>query len=210
LQIMKRERFVLSSDVNKTFTLIQIINDSLMYISYNSILSIYNYNKCSIKTSVTLNGSDGAPYHISLSKDGKYLANCGKGILQVFRNNGDSVLERIYEVPGNYLECIFDPLNIHNLLVVTYEYAEMLHCPDMEAFIRIPDHIKGMAVNFDPVTGNLLFVSGIYNTIMVYNYEQDSLYFTCNHHGVYTDFYLAKNTIFHGDGYHLNLNEHAF
>jgi len=60
-----------------------------------------------------------------------------------------------------------------------------------------------MAVNFDPLTNNLLFVSYVYKTITIYDYINNIEKFKCLHHHDYTGFYLVNNTIYHNSGYNI-------
>ena|GEM_PF-2095660 len=204
-----RERLPTSENGDKTYSLMKILNDSLLYLTYNARLAIFNFKTGAVVDYIDLSGSDGAPYHITISKDNRYVANCGQGTLKVYRNTDNKTLDLIYETSGNFLECIFDPLITENLLAVTLEDNFILRCTDMQVIFDFPDNVKGMAVNFDPVTNYLLFVSAVYKTIMVYDYQNDIIKFKCNHHGIYRDFYLANNTVFHGSGYNLNISAYA-
>jgi hypothetical protein len=206
LEIQKKEKYEENS-VGRTFSMMRIINDSLMFLYSNATIAIRDYKRKYDLSTANIYSSDGAPFHISISRDGNYIANCGRGKMWIFKVTSTYRIEKIYETDGEFLECIFDPVYNDNLLVVTSESDYILHCPDQAVIYNIPDRIKGMAVNFDPVTNNLLFVSARYNTITVYNYQQDSVYYHCNHHGLFNEFYLARNNIFHGDGYHVNISQ---
>jgi hypothetical protein len=137
------------------------------------------------------------------------VANCSSSTLKVFRNTDNTKLEQIFETTGNFLECIFDPVNTNNLLIETTTNSYVLRCPDMETIAVIPDTVKGMAVNFDPVTNYLLFVSYTYKTMTVYDYEHNIIKYKCNHHGYFKDFYLANNTVFQKEGYNMNISSHV-
>lgn len=204
--IISKKKFGPSETGSRTFYQMHILNDSLMYIAYSSSLAIYNYNSRSIIDATVLLKSSGEPYNITVSKDGRYVANCSDGSLKVYRNTDNLHLELIYETTGNFLECIFDPVNIYNLLLITNEKAYVVQCPDMELLYTIPSTIRGMAVNFDPVTNYLLFVSYSSKTVTVYDYEHNTVMFKCLHHDYFTAFYLANNTIYHSSGYTMNTN----
>jgi hypothetical protein len=204
-KVLHRDKFSPGTIEGESFYMMQVINDSLMFVSYNSVLSIYDYIHKIIITSVSINYSGSEPFTTSISRSGNYIANCGQGKLSIFRVDPGNVINKIYETTGNFLQCIFDPAKNENLLVVTLDRNYILHCPEMDVLSVLPDRVKGMAVNFDPVTNNLLFVSQEYNSITVYNYEQDSIYFKCRHNASYRDFYLARDNIFFGHGYYVNI-----
>ena len=204
--VISKNKFGPSISGPRTFSLMQILNDSLMYITYDSNLGIYNYKTGTIISSIGFTGSSAKPFNISISKDGKYVANCGNGYLRIFRNNDNLTLEKIYETSGSFMECIFDPVNIENILIVTLEKTYFLHCPDMVLISEIPRTVRGYAVNFDPATNYLLFVSDLYKTITVYDWENNIVKFTCNHHAAYSQFYLGNNSVFHWGGYKINAN----
>jgi hypothetical protein len=188
---------------------IKILNDSIMYLVYNSRIAIFNYKSNEIITFISIASGNGMPSQTTFSSDGKYVANCGDGVFRVFRNTNNTTLDLIYEAAGEYLECIFDPVNSENLLVVTIDKNNVLRCPGMEVLTEIPANIKGIPVNFDPITNYLLFVSTSANRITVYDYLNDVIKFSCNHHGLYTDFYLANNIIIHNSGYYLNFTQNV-
>jgi hypothetical protein len=198
-----------SNDGIKTYHGMKILNDSIMYIVYNSMLAIYNYRSREIVDYTAISGGNGTPSQTTFSSDGQYAANCGDGIFRVFRNTDNRSLDQIYEAAGDYWECIFDPVNEANLLVVSKQNNVILHCPGMELLYTFPANIYGMAVNFDPVTNYLMLVSTVYNTITIYDYQNDLIKFKCNHHNSYTDFYLANNLIFHNAGFYLNTGSYV-
>lgn len=199
-------KFGPSETTSSRFYQMHILNDSLMYIVYNNSIALYNNNSRTIIASLGRPNSSGVPYNITVSKDGQYLAICGDGFLKVYWNTDNLHLELIYEAAGNYLQCIFDPVNTYNLLLVTLEKAYVVQCPDMGLLYTIPGTIKGYAANFDPVTNNLFFVSSISKTMTVYDYIHDIVKFKCLHHDSFAAFYLANNTIYHTSGYSLNTN----
>jgi hypothetical protein len=199
-------KFGPSETTSSTFYQMHILNDSLMYIVYNSSIALYNNNSRTIIASLVKPNSSGGPYNITVSKDGQYIAICGGSFLKVYRNTDNMNLGLIYEATGNYLQCIFDPVNTYNLLLVTLEKAYVVQCPDMGLLYTIPGTIKGYAANFDPVTNYLLFVSSLSKTMTVYDYQHDIVKFRCFHHDAFAAFYLANNTIYHTSGYSLNTN----
>ena len=191
---------------SKYFYGMNILNDSMMYISYGSSVSLYNNNTGTIISTCTNPYAEGAPYNISVSKDKQYLAICGSTWFKIYRNPDDLHLELVYQTSGYFVECIFDPVNTNNLLVVTLDKTSVVHCPDMGLLYTIPSTVKGYAVNFDPVTNYLLFVSSVSKTVTVYDYEHDLVKFRCMHHDSFPAFYLANNTIYHNSGYCLSTN----
>jgi hypothetical protein len=205
-EIISKKRFGPSDIDNRYIYMMHILNDSMMYIAYSSSLALYNNNNRTITDAVARLNSSGAPYNITLSKDDKYLAICGNSSLKVYRNTDNLHLELIYEETWNFLQCIFDPVNIYNLLLVTLEKAYVVQCPDMGLLYTIPSTIKGYAVNFDPVTNWLLFVSYNSKTITVYDYEHNLVKFNCLHHSDFSEFYLANRTIYHTSGYNMSTN----
>lgn len=209
LEVLKSEPVAPYATGTKSPLLIQILNDDMMFLSFNSWLTLYNYNTGIIVDQEALETSSAVPYNLSISADGIYAANCGNGTLKVFRNNNNASLELVYEASGTFLECIFDPVDVHNLLVVTEEGAFVLNCPEMVLVHTIPDTVKGYPVNFDPVTNNLLFVSHRYNTLTVYDYKAGQILFVSPHHGYFDEFYLGKNRIIHSGGYYLNIDDHV-
>ena len=208
-ELIRKDGLSTSNDGTKSYHGMKILNDSIMYLVYNSRLAIYNYRSKEIINYILTSGGNGTPSQTTFSADGQYVANCGDGVFKVFRNTDNQSLDKIYEVTGDYWECIFDPVNTENLLVVSKQNNVILRCPDMEVLYTIPDNIKGMAVNFDPVTNYLMLVSTVYNTITVYDYQNDIIKFRCNHHNSYTDFYLANNIIFNNTGYYLNISSYV-
>lgn len=204
-----KKRLSTSDDGTKSYHGIKILNDSIMYLVYNSRIALFNYKSNVQITFVSISPGNGMPSQTTFSADGRYIANCGDGGFRVYRNTDNTTLELIHEAAGEYWECIFDPANNDNLLVVTRDRNTVLHCPDMGLLKEIPVNIKGIPVNFDPVTNNLLFVSTVTNKITIYDYQNDVVKFTCNHHGIYTDFYLADNIIVHNSGYYLNISQNG-
>lgn len=208
-EIISRKKFGPSETGSMRFNKMQIINDSLMYINYStykSMLAIYNYNSRKIIDEVKALKSSGAINDITISKDHRYIANCGNDSLKIYRNNDNTHLELIYKTSGSFLECIFDPVNIDNLLLITSDKAYVVKYPDMTLIYEIPGTIKGLAVNFDPVTNYLLFVSYASKTITVYDYINDIVKFKCFHHNDYKGFYLVNNTIYQKSGYNINID----
>jgi hypothetical protein len=205
-EILDKKKFGPSEAGKRTFYKMHILNDSLMYIAYSDTLALYNYNSRAIIKALRISNPTGQPYSNTVSKDGKYVATCGNGLLKVFRNTDNLNLELIYETTGSFTQCIFDPVSINNLLLVTLEKAYVVQCPDMGLLYTIPSTIKGYAVNFDPVTNYLLFVSSIAKTVTVYDYEHDLVIFKCMHHDDFKAFYLANNTVYHTSGYNMNTN----
>jgi hypothetical protein len=186
-----------------------LLDDSLMYICYNSTLSIYNYHTRKEINKISIWDSNGAPYNSTITKDGKYIANCSNTYLRVFRHENDTLVQ-IYAQTGDFYQCIFDPVNTGNLLIVTPSGTYVIHCPDMGSICEFPAGIRGMAVNFDPVTNDLMLVSSVTKAITIYDYLNNVEKFRCMHHGNYREFYLANSTIFHSSGYYLDKNYDFF
>jgi len=184
----------------------KILDDSIMYLVYNSRLGLFNYRKNLIVNFVSIASGNGMPSQVSFSADGTYAANCGDGYFRIFRNNNNQSLDLIYESAGDYLECIFDQVNRDNLVVSTMTENYVIKCPSMEQVAVIPATIRGVPVNFDPVTNNLLIVSASYYSATVYDYLNAQIKFKSPQHGMYTDYYLAKNMIFQNTGYHYDIS----
>jgi len=206
LEFLKSDSIAPHTTGTKKPLLIHLLNDSLMLFSFNSWLTIYDYAIRDIIDQEPLETSDAAPYHLSVSSDGTFAANCGNGKLKVFRNNNNASLEIIYETSGSFLECIFDPDDPHNLLLVTETENYVVSLPGMERIHTVPETIKGYPVNFDPVTNCILFVSNRYNTLTVYDYKSGHIKYSGPHHGYFDEFYLGKNRIFHSSGYNIKIN----
>ena len=207
--IISSKKFTPSAIKSYYFRLIKVLNDSLMYVATSNDFSIYNYNTCQVIYTMHISEISGSPFNLSVSNDGQYLANCNTTSLRVYRNSGDTSFVKIYETTGSFLECTFDPVNINNLLMQTTTNSYIFSCPDMQLVAEIPNSVKGMGVNFDPVTGYLLYVSATYGTVTVYDYQNGLIKFKCNHHGYFDEFYLANNTIFHQEGYNLNISSYV-
>lgn len=203
LELIKKSIVAPNASGIKRTLFIHILNDSMMYLSFNSWLTLYDYISETIIDQEAIESSPVDPYYLTVSKDGMFAANCGNGKLKVYRNNNNSSLDLIYETSGNFLECVFDPADIHNLLVVTDTDSYVLSCPGMETVYTIPESVKGYPVNFDPVTNYILFVSHRYNSLTVYDYKTGQVKFKRSHHGYYDEFYLGKNRIFHSGGYNI-------
>jgi len=206
LDLMKSDPIAPYASGTKKALLIHLLNERLMLLSFNSWLTIYDYVDQTIIDQEALEISQVEPYHLTVSADGSYAANCGNGKLKVFRNNNNSQLDLISETTGSFLECIFDPHNPGNLLLVTETENYFVSLPGMERIHTVPDTVKGFPVNFDPVSGYILFVSNRYNILTVYDYINGQVKFTAPHHGYYDEFYLGKNRIFHSGGYNIKID----
>jgi hypothetical protein len=207
--IISSRKFTPSITKNYYFRLLKVLNDSLMYVATSNDFFIYNYNTSHVVFSTHISEISGDPFNLSVSQDGKYMANCNTTSARVYRNVGDTIMEKIYETTGDFLECTFDPVNNDNLFMQTRTSSYILRCPDMELVAQTPSTVKGMGVNFDPVTGYLLFVSSTFGTITVYDYQNAVIKFKMNQHAQFYQFYLANNTIFHQEGYNLNISSYG-
>jgi hypothetical protein len=206
LQNINTKKFASGAYDSKYFYGMYVLNDSMMYVAYGTSVSLYNNKTGTIISTCTNPYAEGAPYNISVSKDNQYLAICGSTWFKIYRNPDNLHLDLVYQVTGTFIQCIFDPVNTYNLLLITPDKATVVHCPDMGLLYTIPATVKGYAVNFDPVTNYLLFVSSLSKTVTVYDYEHDVIKFKCMHHDSFPAFYLANNTIYHNSGYSLNTN----
>lgn len=202
-RLTDRKKFSPGETGSKTFKIMHILNDSLMYIGYNSTLSIYNYQTGKEKSKISMWNSNGYPYNTSISKDGKYIANCSNTLLSIFRNDNDTLV-KVYSQSGDFYQCIFDPANAGNLLIITPSTDYVVHCPDMTLVCNFPAEIRGLAVNFDPITNDLLMVSTVTKKITVYDYVNNIIKFQCMHHSNYKELYLANGTVYHKSGYYIN------
>lgn len=190
----------------RNYHLMQIVNDSLLLCAYEITLALYNYKTHQTIDSAVIGYYVAQNYNFSASSDGKYIAYCGDKGLKLFANMDGKKLEPVLEQSGNFLSCLFDPVHPENLLVVTSENRYFLRCSDLQIIKVIPDYIKGMPANFDPVTNYLLFVSYANKKMTVYDVENDVIKYSCNHHGYFIDFYLGNNIIFNCNGYHVKID----